>query len=160
MKWLSMQKPRPNTKPVVFGNCLALVILSPNWKDIVLYTVLLPSRLCNGRSIGYDLHISIKSSIFAAQIGKDGENKQSTSTRNYNRQAPGANTSGASFTNSQIHTKMNLRSEIIKKFGVRSQKSSELFAYVKKFLYLCTRFGCITNPACTDSVKSGDIKER
>ena len=34
----------------------------------------------------------------------------------------------------------NLRSKIIKKFGVKTQKSSELFAYVRKKQYLCGEF--------------------
>ena len=34
----------------------------------------------------------------------------------------------------------NHRSKIIKKFGVKTQKSSELFAYVRKKQYLCGEF--------------------
>ena len=33
-----------------------------------------------------------------------------------------------------------IRSEIIKKFGIKLQKSSELFAHIKFLLYLCSDF--------------------
>ena len=36
--------------------------------------------------------------------------------------------------------KKNHRSKIVKKFGVKTQKSSELFAYIRKKQYLCGEF--------------------
>lgn len=73
-----------------------------------------------------EVAVEAENSEEAKEIAEARQSKSpKPSTRNYNRQAPGANTSGASFTNSQIHTKMNLRSEIVKKFGVDLLKSSE-----------------------------------